>query len=126
MTRTWRIAGVVTVLAFAAIFTVVLTHRSRSRANLLKYKARLRARGEKLTLAELTQSRSTQFNNGLQLLTNAVKKLAWGGISPGSLETRVFVGSGHAVPAWQLPLPSATMSGTQATWENFSTQLEAN
>ena len=126
MTRTWRTALLVGILGLAAVLTVLLTHRSRSRTNLLKYKAQLRARGEKLTLAELTQSRSTQFNNGLQLLTNAVKKLAWGGLSPGLLQTRNFVGPGQALPAWELPLPSAAMSGTQATWENFSVQLEAN
>jgi type II secretory pathway pseudopilin PulG len=127
MNKPWRIGAIIALLVIGGLFTVLLTHRSRSRGTLAKFKAQLRARGEKLTYAELYQLRSTQYNNGLTLLTNAAKKLSLTSLTPGLLAPRTFVSPGQAVPAWELPLPSGVgAGGSNATWESFSAQMEAN
>lgn len=115
--------GLVCIVAVALITAI---HRNRSSSKLLQYKASLRSKGEKLTLAELDQTRSTQFNNGMRLLTNSTRLLAFGGISPGVLEPRLFVSPGRAEPGWQRRLPPAAVISGPATWEYFSEQLSTN
>jgi len=85
MSKPLRIALAV---AAAVIFVVLLglsLRTSRTRGALQRYQAELRSNGEKLTYAELINSRPTNQNFSLAVLTNAALKLRFGPVNPGNL-----------------------------------------
>jgi hypothetical protein len=119
-------------LAVAFAIMVLLGARSRSRTELQRYKAGLRASGEKLTYAELVPVRAANSNDSYSLLINAVAQMKGPGSYPGILEIRKYVSPGQARIAWKGDGPVWTMwsnsgaSSTRGTWEDFAAHLDAD
>ena len=65
-----------------------------------KFKAGLRAKGEKISFAELGFPRQPEKPGGLTRLTNAVSRIPTGKFYPGSLSVMTFVGPGRARVSW--------------------------
>ncbi len=95
---------------------------------LREYQVELRARGEKLTYAELTRSRSTNVNSSLNALTNAVGRIRPGPLYPGLLELRHLVRPGYARVLWMESslAPGNSNPGSAVSWEDFAAELETN
>ena len=129
MSKPLRIALVV---AAAVIFVVLLglsLRTSKTREALQRYLAELRSQGEKLTYAELTQSRSTNLNLSLATLTNVAPRLRLGTVNPGDLELRKAVAPGQARVLWLEPFAGQSYArGTSAvvTWEVLAAQIQTN
>ena len=129
MSKPLRIALVV---AAAVIFVVLLglsLRTSKTREALQRYLAELRSQGEKLTYAELTQSRSTNLNLSLSTLTNVAPRLRLGTVNPGDLELRKAVAPGQARVLWLEPFACQSYArGTSAvvTWEVLAAQIQTN
>src|SRR6266404_1890134 len=114
-------------LALALAGMAVIGHRSGSRSALLKYKAELRAKGEKLTFAELMRYKPTSSSAFAAALTNAVGRLAYSRLTPSILEPRKFVGPGRARVLWKEESPFGAgpkSAGTVTNWEEFAGQME--
>jgi hypothetical protein len=118
----WWLVGV---LAVAAVSVVWMGHRSRGHNALAAYKAELRRKGERLTLAELTQGRSTNANHSQAVLTNAVAQLRSARFGNG-FDLRKYVAPGRArvvwrdaTPAWNAPLARPA----EWTWEGFAADV---
>jgi hypothetical protein len=123
MSKTRRIVIVVGILGLGILFLTLAGHRSQSRQRLQKYKAELRAKGEKLTFKELTAGQLPNTNQFAFIVTNAVAKLGQQRLVPGTLELRKAVTPGRAVVAWKLDQPpwgTAAKSG----WEDFTREIE--
>jgi len=120
-------AGVLLVLM--AVF--LLGHASNALNRLESYKARLKAQGEQLTLAELMHLLSTNSDNGVALmqLTNAVAQignLGSGRFIPGALEPRKFVGPAQARVLWLQEHPrDFSKPKSKNIWQDFADELES-
>jgi len=96
--------------------------RYRSIRALENYKAELRAKGEKLTIAELIPIAPLNESNGMSSFR----------MHAGMIETRQedysrpmrLVGSNHALVSWQQPVPDGPWSAN--TWTNLIVWLETN
>ncbi len=107
--------------------------RSRGQGALAKYKTELRARGEKISWAELGYPRPPQTNDSLPRLLTAVDQLGDPRFEPGMLALMNFVGPGRAHPCWLATNPrliskASTRMGTMS-WSEFDQvfqQAEAN
>ena len=107
---------------------VLLGARSSSRSALQMYERELRAKGEKLTFAELTRGRQTNAVDSHALITNATAKLSGARLAPGLLEPRRYVGPGQASVTWRQASPRWAQSagpGSSGTWEEFAAQMQA-
>jgi hypothetical protein len=127
MSKPLRILLLLGGLALALAMMALLGHNSGSRAALQKYKAELRAKGEKLTFEELMGSHQTSLTDSLIRLTNAIARLAYSSLSPGSFEPRKFVGPGEARVLWKedSPLGVTLKSNSLGTgWQYVATQME--
>jgi hypothetical protein len=119
-------------IAVAFAIVVLLGTRARSRSELQRYKAELRANGEKLTYAELVPARAASSNDSYSLLINAVAQMKGPGSYTSGLEIRKCVSPGQARIAWKGDGPVWTVwsnsgsSTTRGTWEDFATQLDAD
>jgi hypothetical protein len=109
-------------LAIAVLAMVILAHSTSRRSALRRYKAELRAQGERLTRAELDRSRSTNLNDTMAVLTNATPKLVSAPLVPGILEIRKHVRPGEARALWMEEKPA---SGS-ITWTDFSQETRTN
>src|SRR5262245_57006737 len=106
MSKTKRLIclGIIVAVAFAAMF--LLGHNSRSLRALRNYQALLRARGEKLSYAELIADRKGFTNHSLSLITNTIRRVVDGSaLTPGALEMMKFTGPGGASAAWRADRP---------------------
>jgi hypothetical protein len=98
---------------------------------LQKYKAELTAKGEKLTFAALTQSRSANSNGSLAAVTNVaalIRARASGSRPiPGSLSLREYVRPGVARPVWRTDPPGlgTDLNGRQLTWTDLTSEIES-
>jgi hypothetical protein len=98
-------------LSIAVVAVVVLglcafwLGHSRSKSALAKYKSELRARGEKLTWAELGYPRPPQTNRGLTQLVAAANRLGNAKFEPGMLALMNYVEPGRAQACWTGPNP---------------------
>lgn len=95
--------------------------RSRGQSALAAYKAELRAKGEKLSWAELGYPRPADTNSSLSKLQIAVDRIASGKVEPGLLTLQQYVGPGLARVVWRAGQPPF---GTNApvevlTWSEF-------
>jgi hypothetical protein len=102
--------------------------RSGDRSALQKYEAELRAKGERLTFAELTRGRQTNAVDSYALLTNATAKLSGARLYPGALEVRKYAGSGQARVTWRQASPTWMSSASHSgggTWEDLTAQMQA-
>lgn len=118
------LGALVLVLAVMALLGV----RSSSRSALQRYERELRAKGEKLTFAELTRGRQPNAVDSHALLTNAVAKLDGARFHPGSLEQRRYARPGQVSVFWRqasLPWGQLTGPGDRGTWEEFAAQMQA-
>jgi hypothetical protein len=122
-----RILAVIAIAALGLGLMALLGYRTSSRSALLKYKAELRAKGEKLSFAELGMPAQTPPNDSLALFTNAMDRLSYSRIAPGSIEIRRFVGAGQARVSWRGDKPFGADSGRNglaADWQELSEQFE--
>jgi type II secretory pathway pseudopilin PulG len=127
MNKPSRIVLISGALALAVVVMALLGGASRNRGPLQQYKAELRARGEKLTFAELTRGRQTNAVDSHALITNATAKLSGGRLYPGLLDVRRYVGPGQASVTWRQPSPTwmrSSGSSSGGTWEEFAAQMQ--
>jgi hypothetical protein len=106
----------------------VLGHRSSACRELQRYKAELRARGEKLTYAELAQGRATNCSGSYLSVSNAATRLAETTFSPGTIQHQKYVSPGLACAGWTEARPGlwhdSSAPAPALTWEGVNTQLE--
>jgi hypothetical protein len=121
--RIWLAVAVV-LSAIAGIIWFA-SHRGAGVAE--KYKAELRAKGEKLSFAELGFPRQPENEAGLARLTNAVAQIQPGGFFPGLLSPMHFVGPGRAQVSWRSSevVPTNNGGGTtnETSWEELNKHL---
>ena len=114
------------VLVLAAM--ALLGARSGDRIALQQYLTELRAKGEKLTFADLTRGRQTNTNGSYDIITNAVAKFSGARLYPGLLEVQKYVGPGQARVTWRQASPTwmqSAGSASRGAWEEFATQMQA-
>jgi len=130
MSKTVRIVVIIGVILVAMMALLFHRPRPRQAAALAAYKAELRAKGEKLTAAELGFPRPPESSSNLNLLLTGVSQLGSAQFEPGLLELMHFVSAGRAEVAWEQPqlrmIPTRAASNNAATWETFSTQFETS
>jgi len=117
-------------LVIAAMLAMLLPARnSRYRKQLASYQAELRAKGEKLSLAELGYPRPPQTNLFLLRLTNLVARIPPSAFEPGLLDLMRMVEPGRAQPAWTMPAPAWNSYGVAnaraLAWEDVEAALLA-
>jgi len=83
---------------------------------LARWKAQMRARGEKFSLAEVAPKFSQAKLDWAQQLQPVVGGIFSQPVPPGAVDLMVSVASGYAVPAWQRPFANETPQ-TNHTWE---------
>ncbi len=128
MNRRLRIAITAVVVAVLGLAWVLGRHSHSGRA-LEQYRAQLRARGEKLTLAELAPLRAAGNGDSQTPITNAVaaiRAITGNRLAPGNLELRRYVGPGKARAAWMDDSPVMRTSNSPALfWNEFAAKLPA-
>src|SRR5512147_3263740 len=99
--------GLVLLGAVGLVLGVIalLAARSGSRAELQRYKAELRAKGEKLSYSELDAVRRPAGEDTHAVITIATVSLRNYGLNPGLLELRSYVGPGAALVNWRQAKP---------------------
>ena len=100
---------------------------SRRPNALAQYKAKLRAKGEKLTWAEMGYPRPAETNTSLERLEAAVAQLPASAIEPGLVEHMPFTIPGRAQPAWAFAEPRLQPSPhdtNSVTWEEFDSDMQ--
>src|ERR1017187_9365667 len=105
----------------------LLGARSGDRSALQQYLTELRAKGEKLTFADLTRGRQTNTNGSYDIITNAVAKFSGARFYPGSLEVRKYVGPGLASVTWRQASPTWMQSAgspSRGAREEVATQMQ--
>jgi len=115
-------------LALAFSLVVLLGIASRDGSGLRQYQEALRAKGEKLSFAELTCGRRTNTVDSHAVITNAVLKLNGARLPPSLLELRRYSTPGRASVTWRQPRPTWTQSsgsGGDGTWDEFAAQMQA-
>ncbi len=127
MAKPFRVVLVLGTAVVVILIVGVLVDRSGSRNALQKYKAQLRAKGEKLSFAELGFPRPPENEDGLLQLKNAVAQIQSGTFAPGLLTVPRFIAPGRVEVRWQLPEALLTdyNGGTTnwMSWTNFNAQL---
>jgi hypothetical protein len=112
------------VIALVALIGIA----AREGGNLQQYEAAMRAKGEKLSFAELTSGRQTNALDSHEVITNAASKLASPRLSPGLIVLRQYTGPGRAQVTWAQADPTwsqSTGSATNPTWANIAALMEA-
>jgi hypothetical protein len=115
-----------TVALVVAIITMAFLGGSSRRQNKLqKYLAELKARGEKLTFAEIVRQPRTNFFDSHAVITNTAARLnalqSSSRLNPGMLEPRAYARPGQARPTWAEP--DVPRNGN--TWEELVAQMQA-
>lgn len=116
---------VVMVLTVGAISVLFVSRYSRHQT-LSAYVEELRARGEKITFAELIASLSSNTNDSLAVLTNVVLQL---GPLPGdatNIDIMHYVGPGRAQVAWRVGEPTWAVSPVRSphiTWTDVGNRV---
>src|SRR5436190_3083321 len=126
MSKLLRLGIVAAILVVGLLLLWASGHRSRGQKRLQAYKAQLRAKGEKLTFAELTGSQPVPTNGYAAALTNAVASFAAQRLNPATFQLRQYSAPGRALVAWKLDRPpwaSNSVSSTRSSWEDFSAQM---
>lgn len=105
------------VLLMAAVIVFVLAQPDE----LSRYKARLAASGEELSLAKLLPAYSPESVEYQQQLSDATARLALSPIPPAEIALMEKTTNGLARAAWSRPTPSKPVRGT---WEDFAHQVD--
>jgi hypothetical protein len=128
MNRSSRILLLSGALVLVVVLLVLLGVATRNGGALEQYQAALRAKGEKLSFAELTCGRQPNAVDSHAVITNAAYKLGGAGLSPGLLELRKYTGPGQAKANWAQASPIWSPSAgsvSNVTWEEFAAHVEA-
>jgi hypothetical protein len=128
MSKLSRVLIFLGTLGLVMAVMALLASRSGSRGALQRYKVELKAKGEKLTYAELTRGRLTNAVDTQAIITNAIAKLGGERLSPGLLLTRRCVQPGRATLAWKQPGPGLIQPvgpGRLGTWAELEAQMQA-
>jgi hypothetical protein len=101
---------------------LVVSYRT-GKSDLEKWKARMRAKGEKLSLQELVPSGKSRTNDPIHALLEAVDQLQVTVVHPGEIPGMAIATPGHARVAWQ---EEALLWGRGRTcsWPRFEAQFE--
>jgi len=105
----------VILILVAVVAVVVVTWfiaRSPDTSKLAAYKTELRAKGEKLTWAELGYPRSVEPGNAMNRLLAGISRLGPSSFQSGQFDLMQFAAAGRARAAWQAPLPPRPIFGT--------------
>ncbi|TAL01995.1 MAG: hypothetical protein EPO07_07815, partial [Verrucomicrobia bacterium] len=92
-TRRWLVIIIVALMVLAFGWLLVIL---KSGSNVERYKAALRARGEKISFDELGYPLAPESGTNLSQFTNAVKRIKAGKYAPGSLYLMESTSPGHA------------------------------
>ena len=115
-------------LTLAVIVAVVVGSQcSRRPRALAKYKGELRAKGEKLTWAEMGYPLPAETNKSVERLLAAVAQLPATAVDPGGLVHMPFDGPGRAQPAWALSEPrfnSSSRATNSLTWVELDDAMQ--
>ena len=90
---------------------------------LVRYKARLAAQGEELSLVKLSPPYSKAVAEHHQQLSDAAARLVFTPIPPTDIDLMAKATNGFARPAWTQPTPTIP---TKGTWEDFALQMDAS
>jgi hypothetical protein len=130
MNKTFRIVAIGVIMLLLILGLLILGHGSTSRAALAKYKAELRAKGEKLSFVELANLSSPERRNWNSNLVSITTKLGKSRpvVHPSQAEARKFTNPGIARPLWfeDAPLKSKRRGKKTGTWEQFDKDMEDN
>lgn len=117
--RTRVILILVAVVAVAMVTWFIA--RSPDTSKLVAFKAELRAKGEKLTWAELGYPRSVEPGNAMNRLLAGISRLGPSSFQSWRFDLMQFATAGQARAAWQARLPPRTIFGTnQLTWSELA------
>ena len=101
--------------------------RSRGQTALAKYKAELRAKGEKLSAEEMGYPRPPENSESLDRLQAVVTLTSKMQFQPGTFELMSFVGPGRVRTAWRSPPPAVKSNpgttGSTNDWETITAQF---
>ncbi|HEU0008605.1 MAG TPA: hypothetical protein VFT34_02200, partial [Verrucomicrobiae bacterium] len=89
---------------------------------LARWKAQMRARGEKFSLAEVAPKFSQEKLDWAKQLQPVVNGILTHPVPPGAVDMMISATPGYAVPAWQRPFANETAK-TNHTWEALEEQL---
>jgi hypothetical protein len=126
MTRPQRIVLLSGALVVVLVVLALLGGGTRNRGSLQRYKAELRARGEKLTFDELLRSRSTNVVNTMTPLSTAVLTLGDARFLPTPVEGRKYVSPGRARVGWGGDYPSwlsTNSASARPTWADLAAEM---
>jgi hypothetical protein len=90
---------------------------------LARWKARMRARGERFSLAEVAPKFSQEKLDWAKQLQPVIGGVFSQPVPPGGVDLMVSVAPGYAVPAWQRPFAYETAK-TNHTWEALAEQMD--
>ncbi len=128
MNKTVRRILFVVIALIALVAIALLAHQAKSKSALEKYKAELRAKGEKFTFAELAASYTTNANNSMAVITNAANTLRATRTGPGNVEFRKYAAPGQATLAWESSEPSFWTERSSRTdltnWVSFAADMD--
>ncbi len=129
MAKRLKLIAALGAAVLAVIVLALLAHRSTSRTNLAKYKAALRAKGEKLTFDELGFPRTPEVQAGLTRLTSAVNQMPTGPVTFGVDFSLHFAAPGKLEASWPVPRPNFTdfsrRNSNAIDWEGLDAQLSS-
>lgn len=128
MSKTTRALCLLGTVVLMVVLAGTCVQRSNRQAALARYKSELRAKGEKISLADLGYPRQPDANRSFDpLITNATL-LANRNVGPGTLGIFEFIGPGKARVGWRLPRPplnsASVWSRQMQSWESLSQELE--
>ncbi len=121
-----RLLIMVVAVALCLLAAGLIGHNSRGVRSLRKYKAQLRAQGEKLTMAELAPAAETN-GESLEILKTVGNSLGGAKLSPGNLILMTYVAPSAARVAWKQDSPlwvNGTPPGAAVAWEEFDQKLD--
>jgi len=113
-----KIAAILALLMTAGILCVFLQPDELSR-----YKARLAASGEELSLVKLSPSYSQEAVEYQQQLAHAAARLIFTPVHPSEIALMAKTTNGLARAAWTRPTPAKPVRGT---WEDFANQMDGS
>lgn len=124
MRRRTRLILILVAAGLVAVVTWFIV-RSPETSKLAAYKSELRAKGEKLTWAELGYPRPVEPGNAVNLLLAGISRLGPSSFQPWQFDLMQFATAGQARTAWQSQLPPRTIFGTnQLTWSELAVEFE--
>ncbi|HEX5218204.1 MAG TPA: hypothetical protein VFZ59_01445 [Verrucomicrobiae bacterium] len=123
MSKPIRVTALVVASMLLVGAGICLRGCNRNRDALAKYKAELRAKGEKLSAEELGYPKPPEKSPGLDRLLAAANKLGAMRIQPSSLDFGSHTGPGQAKVVWASPQPVMHSGGKGYDWQTVTTQF---